>query len=48
MRALDAVQAEVDRMSEALDEEERLLDRLERSILEKAFRGSCRQTLGAV
>ena len=36
---LDAVQAEVDRMRSVLDEEERLLDRLERSILERAFRG---------
>jgi type I restriction enzyme S subunit len=36
---LDAVQSEVDRIRGVLDEEERLLDRLERSILEKAFRG---------
>jgi len=36
---LDAVQAEVDRMRETLDEEERLLDRLERSVLERVFRG---------
>jgi type I restriction enzyme S subunit len=36
---LDAVQNEVDRMRSVLDEEEQLLDRLERSILEKAFRG---------
>jgi type I restriction enzyme S subunit len=36
---LDAVQAEVDRMRGVLAEEERLLDRLERSILERAFRG---------
>jgi type I restriction enzyme, S subunit len=36
---LGSVQAEVDRMREALDEEERLIERLERSILERAFRG---------
>ena len=36
---LDAVQSEVDKMRGVLDEEERLLDRLERSILERAFRG---------
>lgn len=36
---LDAVQSEVDKMNGVLDEEERLLDRLERPILERAFRG---------
>jgi hypothetical protein len=36
---LDTVQSEVDRMRSVLDEEGQLLDRLERSILEKAFRG---------
>ena len=36
---LDSVQAEVDKMHEALDEKERLLYRLERSVLERAFRG---------
>lgn len=36
---LDSVQAEVDEMREALDEKGRLLDRLERSVLERAFRG---------
>lgn len=36
---LDSVQAEVDEMREALDEKGRLLDRLERSVLEQAFRG---------
>jgi type I restriction enzyme, S subunit len=36
---LDAVQSEVDRMRSVLDENEQLLDQLERSILERAFRG---------
>lgn len=36
---LDAMQSEVDKMNGVLDEEERLLDRLERSILERAFQG---------
>jgi type I restriction enzyme S subunit len=36
---LDAVQTEVNSMQSVLDEEERLLDELERSILERAFRG---------
>jgi type I restriction enzyme, S subunit len=36
---LDSVQSKVDRMRRMLDEEERLLGRLERSILERAFRG---------
>jgi hypothetical protein len=36
---LDAVQFGMDRLRSVLDEEERLLDRLERSILEKAIRG---------
>jgi hypothetical protein len=33
------VQSEVDRMRSVLDGEDRLFDRLERSILERAFRG---------
>jgi type I restriction enzyme S subunit len=36
---LDAVQSEVDQARKVLDEKEQLLDRLERSILERAFRG---------
>jgi hypothetical protein len=39
MVELDAVQLKVDQMRNMLDKEERLLYRLERSILERAFRG---------
>jgi hypothetical protein len=38
---LDTVQSEVDRIRSVLDEKDLLLDRLERSILERASRGNC-------